>query len=163
MTRDVTAHEGFSSTGLFTLRRDGFASMNANTDGGTLTTPPMRFQGAHLFVNVEAPRGELRVEVLDLDHNPVEPFTVSQCQAITTDSTIAPVGWTGNPSLALLEEIPVRFRFHLNSGKLYAFWVSPSYSGASMGYVAAGGPGFTGTRDTVGRKAYEAAASMRTE
>jgi len=44
----------------------------------------------------------------------------------------------------------VRLRFHLRSGRLYAFWVSPDASGASGGYVAAGGPGFTGPTDTVG-------------
>jgi hypothetical protein len=44
----------------------------------------------------------------------------------------------------------VRFRFHLKHGKLYAFWVSPDSSGASYGHVAAGGPGFTSTLDTVG-------------
>ncbi len=46
---------------------------------------------------------------------------------------------------------PVRFRFHLTSGRLYAFWVSPETSGASQGYVAAGGPGFTGATDTTGK------------
>ena len=46
---------------------------------------------------------------------------------------------------------PVRFRFQLTNGSLYAFWVSPDATGASHGYVAAGGPGFTGPRDTTGR------------
>jgi hypothetical protein len=44
----------------------------------------------------------------------------------------------------------VRFRFRLRNGKLYAFWVSPEVSGASHGYVAAGGPGFTSLTDTLG-------------
>jgi hypothetical protein len=43
-------------------------------------------------------------------------------------------------------------RFYLRNGALYAFWVSPEESGASHGYVAAGGPDFTGPRDTVGGK-----------
>jgi hypothetical protein len=38
------------------------------------------------------------------------------------------------------------------NGRLYSFWVSPDASGASYGYVAAGGPGFTGPTDTVGEK-----------
>jgi hypothetical protein len=33
---------------------------------------------------------------------------------------------------------------------LYSFWVTPSAQGASYGYVAAGGPGFTSAIDTVG-------------
>jgi hypothetical protein len=44
----------------------------------------------------------------------------------------------------------VRFRFFLTNGKLYSFWVSNKESGASNGYVAAGGPGFNGLTDTMG-------------
>ncbi len=40
--------------------------------------------------------------------------------------------------------------FYLTNGELYAFWVSPEETGASHGYVAAGGPGLTGPTDTVG-------------
>jgi len=47
-------------------------------------------------------------------------------------------------------------RFHLRNGSLYAFWVSRDPSGASDGYVAAGGPGFTGPTDTVGQAGYAA-------
>jgi hypothetical protein len=41
-------------------------------------------------------------------------------------------------------------RFHLTNGQLYSFQVSPDLSGASHGYVAAGGPGLTGPVDTTG-------------
>lgn len=44
----------------------------------------------------------------------------------------------------------VRFRFHLTNGDLYAFWVSPDASGASYGFMAAGGPGFLQGIDDVG-------------
>ena len=48
---------------LATLRRDGFASLDADEKGGTLTTRPLRFRGRHLFVNIDAPKGELRIEI----------------------------------------------------------------------------------------------------
>jgi hypothetical protein len=57
----------------------------------------------------------------------------------------------------------LRFRFYLKRGSLYAFWVSPDESGASLGYVAAGGPGFTGPRDTVGMAAYQAAEALKAQ
>lgn len=57
---------------------------------------------------------------------------------------------------------PVRFRFHLRHGRLYSFWVSSQKSGASGGYVATGGPGFTAPTDTVGVAAYEAAKRLET-
>ena len=44
----------------------------------------------------------------------------------------------------------MKFRFYLTNGQLYSFWVSPDLTGASDGYVAAGGPGFSTAMDTVG-------------
>jgi len=141
------------STGLALLRRDGFASLDANETGGTLTTRPLSFSGKRLFVNLDAPQGELRVEVLDADGKPIAPFTGDNCQPLSVDATLREVRWQGVPDLATLMGKPVRIRFHLKSGRLYSFWVSPVESGASLGYVAAGGPGFTSNRDTVGTAA----------
>lgn len=59
----------------------------------------------------------------------------------------------GEADLAKLPGEAVRFRFSVSDGELHAFWVSPEESGASHGYVAAGGPGLTGPTDTVGAKA----------
>jgi hypothetical protein len=132
-------------TGLATLRRDGFTSMDADADGGTLTTRPVKFSGKHLFVNLDAPAGELRVDVLTKAGK-----VVLFSEPMRGDKTRLAVTWKNAKSLSALANQPVRFRFHLQNGKLYAFWVSPDESGASHGYVAAGGPGFTGPRDTVG-------------
>ncbi|QEG37378.1 hypothetical protein [Bythopirellula goksoeyrii] len=140
------------STGMAMLRRDGFASMDAESNTETLTTRPVTFQGKHLFVNVDCPEGELKVEVLDENGKAIEPFSVKNCTAVTGDKTLVKVSWQNN-DLAALAGKPVRFRFHLTNGSLYAFWVSPDASGASHGYVGAGGPGFTGPTDTVGRDA----------
>jgi hypothetical protein len=57
------------------------------------------------------------------------------------------VAWTGVPDLSPIAGEPVRFRFHLTNGRLYAFWVAASREGASRGYVAAGGPGFSTPAD----------------
>ena len=139
-----------AATGLATLRRDGFASLDAGEKTGTLTTRPLRFQGQHLFVNLDAPRGELRVEVLTLDGKPYGPFTAENCVPLSCDSTRQRVTWRGAESLARASGKNVRLRFTLTGGSLYAFWVTPDENGASHGYVAAGGPGFNGPRDDAG-------------
>lgn len=138
------------ATGVAFFRRDGFASMEAGEPGGMLTTRPVRFSGRQLFVNVAAARGELRAEVLDRAGQPIAPFTRDNCDPIRTDQTLAAVRWHGTADLSPLASQPVRFRFHVRNGALYAFWVSPDARGASHGYVAAGGPGFTGPTDTRG-------------
>ena len=134
-------------TGLAVLRRDGFAGMAAGAEGGVLATRPVVFQGAHLFVNVAAEGGELRTEIVDDRGVPIDPFTRANCRPVRVDSTRAPVTWRGAENLAALRGRPVQFRFHLRQGELYSFWVSASPSGASGGYVAAGGPGFGGPAD----------------
>jgi len=148
------------ATGLAFLRRDGFASMRAGDGEGSLTTHPLSFSGGHLFVNADAAGGEVRVEVLGEGGALIEGLTRDACLPVTADSTIAPVRWQGVEDLARLAGTPVRLRFILRNADLYAFWVSPDAAGASNGYVAAGGPGFSTNRDTVGAAAYEAAGAI---
>ncbi|MHC5061344.1 MAG: glycoside hydrolase family protein [Planctomycetota bacterium] len=142
-----------AATGLAILRRDGFASMSSGNNIETLTTRPVTFKGKHLFVNADCPKGELKVEVLNKDGKVIEPFTLDNCKPISTDKTLVQVKWGRNKDLAKLAGKPVRFRFHLRNGSLYSFWVSPDTSGASGGYIGAGGRGFTGPTDTVGKEA----------
>ena len=141
------------STGLAVLRRDGFASMDAGAGAGTLTTRPVTFEGKYLFVNAATSRGRLEVELLDRAGRVIEPFTRLGCVPIAADATLHQVTWAGGRDLSAVVGQPVRFRFHLRAGSLYSFWVSPDSAGASHGYVAAGGPGFTGATDTVGAAA----------
>lgn len=131
-----------ASTGLAFLRRDGFASMDAGEAMGTLTTRPVTFKGKHLFVNASCPNGELSVEILDENGKAIEPFTRANCFSISSDKTLAKVSWKGASDLTSVTERPIRIRFHLKNGSLYAFWVSPDESGASQGYVGAGGRDF---------------------
>ena len=144
-----------ASIGLATLRRDGFASLDAGPQAGMLTTRAVSFTGTRLFVNLRAPRGRLRVAVLDVHGREVAPFTLDACIPVGGDHTLAAVRWQGGEDLSALRGRPVRFRFELTDGELYAFWVSRDGSGRSDGYVAAGGPGYTGHLDTVGRAACE--------
>ena len=146
---DSSGRQGRMSTGLATLRRDGFASMDAGEKSGTLTTRPLRFNGKYLHVNADCPTGQLKVEVLDKDGKPIPPFTLKNCLPISCDKTLAAVTWT-KVDLSTLSGRPVRLRFHIRNGSLFSFWVSSAKSGASNGYVAAGGPGFTAATDTVG-------------
>jgi hypothetical protein len=144
---------GGGATGVAMLRRDGFASMNADAKGGTLTTRPVTFKGKYLFVNVDAPKGELKAEVLDEQGNVIAPFTTENCHTFSGNQTCQRITWRGADDLGALAGKKVRFRFTLRDGQIYAFWVSPDLSGASHGYVGAGGPGFDGLVDTVGQSA----------
>jgi hypothetical protein len=151
-----TSLPGRCSTGLATLRRDGFVSMTDQWPSGstrpvlghraTLITRPLRFSGARAFLNADV-QGAVRVEMLDREGGTIAGFEAGRCLPITGNRTKHAVSWTGGASLASLANTTVRFKFVLDRAHLYAFWVSPSPRGESRGYVAAGGPGFSGTRD----------------
>jgi hypothetical protein len=151
-----TSLPGVSSTGLATLRRDGFASVSDQWPAGlaraitgppgTLLTRPLRFSGSHLFVNADI-NGELKAEVVDAAGRAIDGFTIDRSIAATGNGTRMAMTWSGGATLAKLAGTPIRLRFHLKQARLYAFWVSRSDRGESGGYVAAGGPGFSGERD----------------
>ena len=134
-------------TGLATLRRDGFASMQTDSPCGVLATRLVTFSGSHLFVNLDAPRGELRAEILSERGDVIQPFSLDNCRPLAADVTRTRLTWNGVQDLSSLAGRPVQFRFHLHDGHLYSFWVSESRSGASRGYLAAGGPGLPGPMD----------------
>ena len=124
------------STGLATLRRDGFASMNGS---GELITEPLKFSGKYLYVNAKIGTS-LRAEILDSSGNPIEGFKADDCRPLTGDGTALRISWTDNDSLAELEGQTIRIRFVTEACELYAFWISRFEDGRSYGYTAGGGP-----------------------
>lgn len=151
---------GVCATGLAILRRDGFASLDADDSEGTVTTRPVRFSGSHLFVNSNSRRGRLLVEILDANGRVVAPYAKTNCILIDNDGTCQRVTWKGKGDLSDVASQTVKFRFYLRNSRLYSFWVSADRSGASRGFVAAGGPGFTGPGDMQGTAAYKSARKI---
>ena len=150
---------GSTSTGLATLRRDGFASMDGS---GELLTRPVRFAGRRLFVNLDSTAGELRAEMVDAAGRAIAPYTLANCLPVQTNDTLQEVRWRGAADLAALAGRPVRIRFRLRHARLFAFWVSAGTDGESTGYVGAGGPGIPSARDTVGARAYRSCCKPAT-
>jgi hypothetical protein len=141
---------GACSTGLATLRRDGFASLTDQWPAGmprrvsreraTITTRPLAFTGSHLFVNA-AIDGELRVAVVDRNGAALPGYAAADCNVIRGNSTRHAVTWRSHGSLEALRGQEVRLRFTLSRAHLYSFWIAPDAKGHSRGYLAAGGPG----------------------
>ena len=132
------------STGLATLRRDGFVSMRAGNKEGFLTTEKLSFDGKYFFVNadVKAKGAQLKVELLDADGNPIPGFTKRDCVVMRgADKTKQLITWKGKQDLTELKGRTIRAKFYLTRGDLYAFWISPWTSGESRGYTGGGGPG----------------------
>lgn len=134
--------DSYTSTGLFTLRRDGFASMQATgKEAKTLVTEPVSFDGSYMFVNANiGKKGALQVELLDAFDNVIEGYSKADCKVIKTNSTKQLVTWKQQANVAMLKDKVVKIKFYMTEGDLYSFWVSPWESGESRGYTAGGGP-----------------------
>jgi hypothetical protein len=136
-----------ASTGLAILRRDGFASMEADEDEKILLTRKLTFNGKYLFVNMDGRMGRLYAEICQPDGRPIPGFTRDDCIPVSTDSTKQMLAWKNGNPLDSIAGQPVRIKFYLTNAKIFAFWVSKSQRGESGGATAAGGPGLTGNWD----------------
>lgn len=102
--------------GLAKLRLDGFVSMDAGGGEGTLTTVPLRFANAGLYVNANASGGEVRVEILDEASRPIAGFHKEAAAILTADA----IRWRA-ADLTRLRGRTVRLKFYLRKASLYSF------------------------------------------
>ena len=111
--------------GLATLRRDGFASLEAGADEGMLITRPLVFDGeGRLFVNAEVAHGGcVRAAVLTEEGDEIDGFGRDDCRPVEEDATRSRLGWGRHETLAELKDRYIRLAFHLENAGLYAFWI----------------------------------------
>ena len=107
----------------YTLRVDGFASVQAPLSGGELVTKPLIFAGSRLRINFSASAaGSVHVEILrDQMNTPIEGFSLDDCIELLGDDLERIVRWSGGSDLSHLEGVPIRLRFVLRDADLYAF------------------------------------------
>jgi hypothetical protein len=105
------------------LRRDGFVSVAANHQGGEFTTPPLKFSGDRLKLNVNtSATGILRVACLTAGSEPIPGFTLEDCDLVHTANEInRTVTWKGRADVGSLAGRAVRLRFVMRDTDLYAF------------------------------------------
>ena len=107
--------------GLARCRRDGFVSLDSGSSPGSLLTRPFTCRGDRVLVNADARLGELRVEILDAEGQPLEGFAEADADRIRGDSLTHVAGWRGNADLSSLKGRAIRLRIHMTNSKLYSF------------------------------------------
>ena len=106
----------------YTLRTDGFVSVNSGYGGGEFTTRPFVFDGHELELNYSTSAvGSVRVEIQDAEGNPIEGFALDDCPEMFADVIEGKVAWEGETDVSGLAGKPVRLRFALMDADLYAF------------------------------------------
>jgi hypothetical protein len=111
----------------YTLRTDGFVSVQAPYAGGELITKPLVFEGGSLALNVETSAfGSIQVELQNADGEPIEGFALDDCPPIFCDRLGYVVRWKdAGGDLRALQGKPVRLRFLLRDADLYALQFVP--------------------------------------
>ena len=117
--------EGFWRTaGLrrYSLRIDGFVSVNAPLSGGELVTKPIKFQGKELLLNFSSSAvGSIRVEIQAADGNPIDGFALADCPEIFGDEIERVVNFQGGSDVGRIAGQAIRLRFSLQDADLYSF------------------------------------------
>lgn len=105
----------------YTLRIDGFVSVNAPFKGGEIITKPFRFSGDKLFINFStSAAGYVKVEILDLHGNKTKGFELENSSEIIGNEIEKEVSWKGKPNLNELSGKPIKLRFVMKDADLYS-------------------------------------------
>ena len=105
----------------YALRLDGFSSLNAKRQPGTVTTKPLIFDGERLSLNAAtSAAGEIRVEVLRPDGTVLPGYSVEECDLIYGDSLDRRVTWKGSADVSTLQGTPVIIKFYMKEADIYS-------------------------------------------
>ncbi len=106
----------------YTIRLDGFVSMNASYEGGEFITKPIIFSGKTLTVNYStSAAGSLRIEIQEADGTPIPGFSLAEAIEYYGDSTEQEISWADGSDVSSLSGKAVRIRFVLKDGDLYSY------------------------------------------
>jgi hypothetical protein len=111
-----------SAVRRYTLRLDGFVSVNAPMRGGELLTKPVTFTGGKLALNFStSAAGSVRVEIQDPNGRPMPGFALDDCEETFGDSVEREVAWKGGRDVSALAGKAVRLRFLLKDADLFSY------------------------------------------
>ena len=108
---------------LAKLRLDGFVSVDAGDETGTLVTKPFLCEGGNLSINAAARGGMVGVAVLDEAGIQYQGYSRQECALFDGDSIGHKVTWRDKQSLEELKGKAIRLKFYLRDASLYAFTV----------------------------------------
>jgi len=105
----------------YSMRLDGFASLNAPYSGGEMITKLLTFKGKELQLNfATSAAGYIKVEILNKNGNKISGFELENAIEVIGNEIEKTVTWKGNPDLEKLNGKPVRLRFVMKDVDLYS-------------------------------------------
>lgn len=110
----------------YSVRTDGFVSVNASYSGGEFTTRPFVFSGSSLELNYSTSAvGSVRVELQDEEGRALPGYGMGDYPEMFGDEIGGTARWSNGSDVSSLAGKPVRLRFSLNDADIYAFKFNP--------------------------------------
>ena len=105
----------------YSIRPDGFVSLQAKFDGGEVVTKAFTFTGKNLEINYStSAAGSVRIEVQDHEGTPFSGFALTDCEELIGNKLDQTVSWKGG-SPNQLAGMPIKLRIVLKDADLYSF------------------------------------------
>lgn len=105
----------------YTLRTDGFVSINAPYRGGEMVTKPFRFAGKELVINfATSAAGSLRAELQTASGLAVPGFSLQEAVEVVGDEIERVVAWRQGSDVSKLAGQVVRLRCVMKDADLYS-------------------------------------------
>lgn len=106
----------------YSMRIDGFSSVQVGYSSGYVLTKPLIFKGSKLILNYStSAAGSVKVEFYDIKGEVIESFSEENCQEIIGNQIERIVEWNGSSDLAELSGKAVSIKFILKDADLYSF------------------------------------------
>jgi hypothetical protein len=105
----------------YTLRTDGFVSVNAPYHGGKFVTRPITFAGHQLVLNFSTgASGSVRVEIQDANGLPGPGYGLADASELIGDDIERVVPWKSGSDLSQFLGHPIKLRFVMKDADLYS-------------------------------------------
>ena len=110
----------------YSLRLDGFTSIEAPYEGGSMTTKPFVFEGKRLVLNfaTSAP-GFVCVEVQDADGKTIAGYSAKDCNEMIGNYIERAVSWGGGSDVSSLVGRAIQLKFVMKDANLYSLKFEP--------------------------------------
>lgn len=110
----------------YTLRTDGFVSVNAPYKGGGMVTKPFIFKGGELVINfATSAAGYVKVEILDEVGAPFPAYSIENAEEIIGDAIERVVSWKNGSDISAFSGKVIRLRFVMKDADLYSLQFRP--------------------------------------
>ena len=107
---------------LYTLRTDGFASLNSGYNCGEMLTKPFSFIGSRLSINfATSAAGFIKIELLEVNENLLPDVCLAESETLIGDEIDETIEWKRDFDLSSIAKKEIRMRITMRDADVFSF------------------------------------------